>query len=147
MIQREKIAKDLLRRYNIRVVKYRERRSGCANLETREIEAPFPKNTIRLLHFVHQVAKIVNKDIEPNYFREYKAYRWTFNYLRKQGVTIPDGYLYKAKARVLAMIMRKNRYGNRKTILHKDVINFINIKGKTRPLFPTGRKRGKKYVF
>jgi len=148
----EKIAKDLLRRYNIKVSEYLPTNQyhprDCFDIDKRTVKVPYSKKRKSLLTFCRTCAYIINGKIKPDYYAYYLANKWAITYIRKAGLQIPLTEIKKAN-RLLLKKMRqfcgKGKKKSKKTGLSEEVYNKVyNAVRNLEPKPITGGKYGKK---
>ena len=109
------IGMRMVKEADIREVKPRKSLSGCAYVEERTIEAPWPTTTRKRLYILaHECGHVVLNHRgrkKPRYVEEYEAEQYAIETLRKHDVAVPADMLKRAKAYVARKIRQAEARG------------------------------------
>ena len=80
---------DLVKRYDINVIKVRRSMSGFAYYNSRDIVAPEPKTAKSFVVFAHEVGHVVNGKVRPRWKSEYMAEMFALDCFKEYDLKLP----------------------------------------------------------
>lgn len=118
-----RVEREMLKRYGIRVRKWRSSMSGCAwtvqyrdGTVSRLIESPKPKGPMSAAVFLHEVGHhaIGLGKYKPRCLEEYHAWAWSLRAMEEQGLNVTDAVRKRMHESLYYAILKAQRRGMRR---------------------------------
>ena len=122
----EKHLKQLLKKYNIKVRKYRVSASGRAYPSISEVEIPKPTDVERFCVCMHEIKHVIDGFWGKLYQREYFCEMFAITEAKKLGFDVTD-YTERARRYVIVNVAKGYCRGLNLKNIEKDVVDFCKV--------------------
>ena len=127
--QLETYVNNLLRFHNIKVRQWSVQSCGRAYINRKEVKIPKPTNADRFGVCIHEIKHIIDGNIKPSYYAEYRCEQFALMHMRMINLPEHEITMYKNRARgyVISKIAKAHARKLNLDKISKEVIEFCNM--------------------